>query len=102
MDEETKPADVHDAVPPTGGVPHTGSVSRRDFLRRASKEAVQTGVSLMPGAAVAKVVLGGTEKDGTKKPSLGERWAAWRSDRLAETNTNATPTTKQADGEAKP
>ena len=62
----------------------TGAVSRRDFLKRASKDAVQTGASLVPGAAIAKVVLGTTEKDGTRKPSLGERWAAWRTERLAE------------------
>jgi hypothetical protein len=33
-------------------------LSRRDFLRRASREAVETGTRIVPGAALAKTVLG--------------------------------------------
>lgn len=33
-------------------------LSRRDFLRRASKEAAATGTRLVPGAAIARTVLG--------------------------------------------
>ena len=33
-------------------------ITRRDFLRRAGKEAAETGARLAPGAAVARVVLG--------------------------------------------
>lgn len=36
-----------------------GTVSRRDFLRRAGKEAVTTGASLMPGTVLAKTLLNG-------------------------------------------
>ncbi|MES2459731.1 MAG: hypothetical protein V4671_04050 [Armatimonadota bacterium] len=35
-----------------------GPVSRRDFLRRAGKEAVTTGTSLVPGAKLATAALG--------------------------------------------
>lgn len=61
-------------------------VSRRDFLRRAGKEAITTGASLVPGAALAKTVLiappndgsetSGEEKAGesTKKPQGPSFW----------------------------
>jgi hypothetical protein len=48
-------------------------MSRRDFLRRASKEAAKTGTDLVPGAKIARAALGA---DG--KPSVWERILAWR------------------------
>jgi len=57
-------------------------VSRRDFLRRAGKQAVQeavtTGERIVPGAAVAKVVLGDQR---TGKPSLLSAIANWKQKR---------------------
>jgi hypothetical protein len=60
----------------------TPSLSRRDFLRRASKEAVDTGTKLVPGAAVARKVLGidNLTASATDKNTQGliQRLAAWR------------------------
>lgn len=60
----------------------TTPVSRRDFLRRAGKQAVQeavtTGERIVPGAAVAKVVLGDQK---TGKPSLFKAIANWKQKR---------------------
>ncbi|HVK01972.1 MAG TPA: hypothetical protein VM490_00710 [Armatimonadaceae bacterium] len=75
-------------------------VSRRDFLRRASREAVQTGSKIVPGAAIARVVLGdgpeptaaepgtgaeGSDAPATTRPHRGPLWkvmASWRQKRM--------------------
>lgn len=52
-------------------------VSRRDFLRRAGKEAITTGASLVPGAALAKTVLiAPSEKETPGDEETGETAAA--------------------------
>lgn len=51
-----------------------GPVSRRDFLRRAGKEAVATGTSLVPGAKLATAALGSVRG----KDSWWQRLAKWR------------------------
>lgn len=56
--------------------PEEGPVSRRDFLRRAGKDAVETGAKLVPGAAIAKTVLG--SGDETKPPPWWQALADWR------------------------
>ena len=68
------------------GVSRTEPVSRRDFLKRASNNAVQTGAALVPGAGIARVVLGASEPDGTRKPSLVERFAQWKKHAAAKTS----------------
>ena len=80
-------AAVQAAVQPRG-------VSRRDFLRRASREAVQTGAKIVPGAAIARVVLGDgpepageatEDADATTRPHRGPLWkvmASWRQKRM--------------------
>ena len=67
-------------------------LSRRDFLRHAGKEAgkaAQTGVKLVPGAALAQTVLG-VGKDETEggagqivgnSPAWWRRLVMWRSER---------------------
>ncbi len=91
------------AQSPLGPSPQTpappapnGPVSRRDFLRRAGKEAVQTGTQLaplVPGAALAKTALGigATGANGAKPQSLMARLAGWRNKRADEAD-DATPT----------
>ena len=51
-----------------------GPVSRRDFLRRAGKEAVATGTSLVPGAKLATAALGAAKG----KEGWWQRLAKWR------------------------
>jgi hypothetical protein len=64
-----------------------GGISRRDFIRRASKEAVTTGTKLVPGAALASKALGidngnATTPDGQPvKRGLLQRFADWRGNR---------------------
>ncbi len=98
MENTETPPETDDAPAPS---PH--AVSRRDFLKRASKDAVQTGAAFVPGAAVAKAVLGGENKDGTRKPSLAERWAEWKNARTApsETTSESQTGSESADGEPK-
>ncbi len=60
------------------------NISRRDFLRRASTEAVKTGTKIVPGAALASKAMGidlDRNDSGTSTPesqSLLGRFAAWR------------------------
>jgi len=81
MDPASQP--VVPASPAPAVLPATGPVSRRDFLRRAGREAVQTGTQLVPGAALAKTALGigPTGADGAKPQSLMARLAGWRNKR---------------------
>ena len=51
-------------------------VSRRDFLRRAGKEAVATGTSLVPGAKLATAALGVNQG----KNAWWQRLVKWRQD----------------------
>lgn len=51
-----------------------GPVSRRDFLRRAGKEAVSTGTSLVPGAKLATAALGAAQGEN----SWWQRLTKWR------------------------
>ena len=68
-------------VPQAASVSRTEPVSRRDFLKRASRDAVQTGAAFVPGAGIARAVLGTTGSDTeTRKPSLMERFAKWRNE----------------------
>jgi|GEM_PF-2599035 hypothetical protein len=50
-------------------------VSRRDFLRRAGREAAQTGAKIVPGAAIARVVLG-TGLQASEAPAATEEETA--------------------------
>ncbi|MBC8102818.1 MAG: hypothetical protein H7Z41_09550 [Cytophagales bacterium] len=65
-----------------------GPVSRRDFLRRAGKEAVETGTSLVPGARLATAALGRKTADG--KPNWWQKLAQWRQGRGGEARTEDT------------
>ena len=51
-------------------------VSRRDFLRRAGKEAVTTGANLVPGAKLATAALGVAQG----KNAWWQRLVKWRQD----------------------
>lgn len=51
-----------------------GPVSRRDFLRRAGKEAVTTGASMIPGAKLATAALGVANG----KANWWQKLAKWR------------------------
>ena len=51
-------------------------VSRRDFLRRAGKEAVATGTNLVPGAKLATAALGVAQG----KNAWWQRLVKWRQD----------------------
>ena len=66
--------------------PPKPALSRRDFLRRAGKEAVDTGTKLVPGAALTRKALGidAPQADGSGGKSLMQRFAAWRSGRKNE------------------
>lgn len=68
--------------------PPAPEISRRDFIRRASREAVDTGTKLVPGASVARKVLGidnaPTPPGGDAPKSLFQRFAVWRDRRRKE------------------
>lgn len=49
-------------------------LSRRDFLRRAGREAAETGVKVVPGAGLVTAAV---------KTSWWEKLALWRRDRAA-------------------
>lgn len=70
--------------------PAPSSLSRRDFLRRASRDAVETGGRIVPGAGVAKAVMGTNEK-----PGLLQKFAEWRTKRT-DTPDPTTPETPSA------
>ena len=57
-----------------------GPVSRRDFLRRAGKEAVTTGASMVPGAKLATAALGVANG----KANWWQKLAKWRQGPAAE------------------
>lgn len=70
-----------------------GPVSRRDFLRRAGKEAVTTGTRLIPGAKLATATLGVTKgQDG-----WWQRLAKWRQGQSTVPADGETPTTEKLD-----
>jgi hypothetical protein len=60
------------------------ALSRRDFLRRAGSEAVKTGATFVPGAAVARAVLapGTPDEDSDEKTNRLPAWlrslSKWR------------------------
>ena len=58
--------------------PAAGAVSRRDFLRRAGKEAAETGVRIVPGAQIARAALGDARSG---QPNWWQRILHWRQDR---------------------
>jgi hypothetical protein len=62
--------------------PKKEPLSRRDFLRRAGKEAVDTGAQLVPGGQVIQSVIGSDEK-----PSLWARVAKWRKSKETDNNS---------------
>lgn len=49
-------------------------VSRRDFLRRAGKEAVSTGVSLVPGGNLVKKVLTSDVPEEADAEAVADDW----------------------------
>lgn len=57
----------------------TRALSRRDFLRRAGKEAVDTGSKIVPGANIVRAAVG---VDG--KTSWWQNLARWRGKRIEE------------------
>lgn len=57
--------------------PKPEGLSRRDFLRRASKDAAETGVKLVPGASLAAAAV---------KTPWWRKLAVWRQER-AETES---------------
>ena len=70
-----------------------GPVSRRDFLRRAGKEAVTTGTSLVPGAKLATVALGAAHGQN----SWWQRLAKWRQGQGTEPTEGKDPVTENPD-----
>ena len=108
-DTELDPGDPLARVPPTARpaanletapLSRTAPVSRRDFLKRASRDAVQTGAAFVPGAGIARAVLGTTGSDTeTRKPSLMERFARWRDEHNP---VNAAPADAGGDAGAEP
>ena len=103
-DTELDPGDPLARVAPTArpaaNLSRTAPVSRRDFLKRASRDAVQTGAAFVPGAGIARAVLGTTGSDTeTRKPSLMERFAKWRDEHNP---VNAAPADAGSDAGAKP
>lgn len=83
---------VNEETPQAKPSTNVDPLSRRDFLRRASKEAVKTGATLVPGGAVARAVLGGEpappdeteeEKDERLKklPDWMRSLAKWRNNK---------------------
>jgi hypothetical protein len=70
-----------------------GPVSRRDFLRRAGKEAVTTGTSLVPGAKLATAALGVARgQDG-----WWQRLAKWRQGQSTEPVNDKSNVTESPD-----
>jgi len=93
MDENNENEETKETQPSTPAEP----LSRRDFLRRASSEAVKTGATLVPGGAVARAVLGAeppppNETEAEKEERLKKlpEWmrslAKWRSHKKQEKN----------------
>lgn len=64
-----------------------GPVSRRDFLRRAGKEAVATGTSLVPGAKLATAALGVAGG----KDNWWQKLAKWRQGPTPEPTDDSRP-----------
>lgn len=94
MSDETNETSANQpADTPTEAAP---ALSRRDFLRRAGREAGDVGTRLVPGGAVVRAVMG--EPATLSKPAkvgLLARFAEWRNRHNAEPqtteNTNGTP-----------
>ena len=70
-----------------------GPVSRWDFLRRAGKEAVTTGTSLVPGAKLATAALGAAQGQN----SWWQKLAKWRQGQKVEPTGDNTSVTGNAD-----
>ncbi len=70
-----------------------GPVSRRDFLRRAGKEAVTTGTRLVPGAKLATAALGATPG----QEGWWQRLAKWRQGQNPESKAAETPAVENPD-----
>jgi hypothetical protein len=62
-----------------------GPVSRRDFLRRAGKEAVTTGTNLVPGAKLATTAISVAQG----KNGLWQKLAKWRDAHKSETTQSS-------------
>jgi hypothetical protein len=94
METVEEPETEEPAASPAAVEPAVG-VSRRDFLRRAGKqaaqEAVTTGVKLVPGGAVAQALLKpkGGEGGDVPRPSLFDKLAAWKKGRTAPASAEA-------------
>jgi hypothetical protein len=70
-----------------------GPVSRRDFLRRAGKEAVTTGTSLVPGAKLASAALGAAQGQN----SWWQKLAKWRQGQRTEPGGENSPVPEDFD-----
>lgn len=57
-------------------------LSRRDFLRRAGREAVDTGAKIVPGASLARAAIDKTGQEG-----LLQRLISWRGKRAPAPDT---------------
>ncbi|WP_395143299.1 hypothetical protein [Armatimonas sp.] len=61
-------------------------LSRRDFLRRAGKEAVDTGTKLVPGGNLARQALGMQTTSSLPWWNLLAKWRQKRADEDRKTN----------------
>ena len=66
------------------------ALSRRDFLRRAGREAAETGAQLMPGARIAAAAV---------KTPWWQKIARWRQGRAEDTATDSTPSPEETNTE---
>ena len=68
------------------------SLSRRDFLRRASKEAVDTGTKLVPGGNLARQALGMAPNTTAPWWNVVAKWRQRRTDEEPKTQTQENET----------
>jgi hypothetical protein len=72
------------------------AVSRRDFLRRAGREAMDTGTSLVPAARLARAALGKGDPAAAATTPWWRRVFRWRGERLdAGAAADASPAHKE-------
>lgn len=70
------------------------ALSRRDFLRRAGKEAVDTGTKIVPGGNLARQALGLATTPTTPWWNV---MAKWRNRNAEATHAQEPPTTEEQD-----
>lgn len=67
-------------VPAPAETSTPGPVSRRDFLRRTGRDAVDTGTRIIPGGQIARAFLNGDKKAAGAKPGFWDTLLRKRAD----------------------